>query len=213
MFSRESSISLTSKQLGSLTMGRSDTSYAESLDIFASVGFGKLAWTSGMEYSTDRASTVKYTSPKISDMEFQLGHSMGTTSEVETTSASLTWTKGPAGFGIGRDEQVGGKSYTAIAARYDFGVANVGLLLAKRNTPTTDTDVAILTANVPLGNGFSALGSYQGIDASNAAKINMYTVGIKKDLSKRTFLLAAFRDTDRGTAAGQFTQLGIVHTF
>jgi predicted porin len=208
-FSRESSVSLSSPA-GTLTLGRTDTSGAEGVDIFAGFGnFQNFALNRGAApLSADREATVRYTSPTFNGVRLQVGRSMlpGTP---ETDSVSATYVKGNLGLTAGMDK-AGADNYKAYGGRYNFGFASVGAMYGKRES--TNTEATALSARVPLSNGFAAHGSYR-TTKNPTSEVNQTAVGLSKSLSKRTSLNAVYQDTDRGTSAGNFFQVGMIHSF
>jgi len=211
-FSRESSVSLSSP-VGTVTVGRTDTSASEGVDTFVGVGnFGVFAVVSGVEYAGDRENTVRYTSPTVGGAQFQIGRSHASAQGAQTDSASLTWSKGAVGVAVGYDDAGVDGKYTAVGARVDFGVASVGAMMGQREVGTAKTDVTAVSAKVPFSAGVAAHGAYRTSEAAGA-KTTTATVGVSKALSKRTTVLAVYQDTDRGAAAGNFVQAGIVHSF
>lgn len=211
-FSRESSVSLITG-VGTITMGRTDTSASEGVDTFAGIGnFGNFAFVGGVEYAGDRENTIRYTSPSIAGAQVQLGRSHASAQGGEVDSASLTWSKGPVGVAVGYDDAGVEGKYTAGGARVDLGFASVGAMLGKREVGTVETDVTSITAKVPLPAGLAAHGSYRTSEVAKV-KTTVGTVGISKSLSKRTTVLAVYQDTDKGSAAGSFAQIGLVHSF
>lgn len=211
-FSRESSVSLATG-FGTVTVGRTDTSASEGVDTFAGIGnFGNFAFVSGVEYAGDRENTVRYTSPNIAGATLQVGRSHASTQGAETDSVSLTWAKGPVGIAVGYDDAGASGKYTAGGARVDLGFASVGAMMGQREVGVAKTDVAAITAKVPLPAGLAAHGSYRTSEAANV-KTTTGTVGVSKALSKRTTILAVYQDTDKGASAGSFAQVGLVHSF
>lgn len=210
-FSRESSVSLATPA-GTLTLGRTDTSASEGIDTFVGFGnFGNFSLVSGVEYAGDRENTIRYTSPTIGGAQLQVGRSNESTQGAETDSVSLTWARGPVGIAAGHDK-VGNDSYTAVGARFDAGFASVGAMGGRREAGTVETDVLAVTAKVPLPAGLAAHGSYR-TNETGTNKVTTLAAGVSKALSKRTTVLAVYQDTDKGSGAGEFVQLGLVHSF
>lgn len=211
-FNRESSVSLSSP-VGTITVGRTDTSASEGIDTFAGFGnFGNFSLVSGVEYAGDRENTVRYTSPTAGGAQFQVGRSHASDQAAETDSVSLTWSKGSFGLAAGHDDAGADGKYTAVGARVDLGVAAVGAMFGRREVGAAETDVTAITAKLPLSAGLAAHGAYRTSEAANV-KTTTSTVGLSKALSKRTTLLAVYQDTDKGSSAGSFVQAGIVHSF
>ena len=99
-FSLESSVSLTGA-VGTVTLGRTDTSDSEAVDAFVGIGnFGNFSFTTGAEYAVNRDNTVRYTSPKIGGATFELGRSFKTATQAELDSVSLTLDRGVFGLAL-----------------------------------------------------------------------------------------------------------------
>lgn len=212
LFNRESSVSLSSKDFGTITMGRTDTSDAEGLDTLAGMGnFGNFTLISGAEYSGDRQNTIRYTSPSIGGVTAKIGKSYNDGTNGDTTSGSAVYKGSNFSVGVGMDQQ-GDDTYKGIGANVDLGVASVGAMYGKRDA-ATDVTVSAFSAKVPLGNGFAAHGVYKTNEAQGSAKVNVAAVGLTKELSKRTMIHAVYQDTDKGSAAGSFYQVGLLHKF
>jgi hypothetical protein len=99
-----------------------------------------------------------------------------------------------------------------VGARYDLGFVSAGVMAGRRDAAGVETDVVAVSARVPLSAGLAAHGAYRTTE-SGASKVAVSTVGVSKALSKRTTLLAVYQDTDKGSAAGSFAQVGLVHSF
>jgi predicted porin len=212
LFSRESSVSLSSKDLGTVTMGRTDTSDAEGLDTLAGIGnFGNFSLISGAEYSGDRQNTIRYTSPSIGGVTAEVGKSYNDGTNADTTSGSAVYKGSSFSVGVGMDKQ-GDDSYKGIGANINLGIASVGAMYGKRDA-ATDVTVSAFSAKVPLGNGFNAHGVYKTNEPQSSDKVVTAAVGLTKELSKRTMIHAVYQDTDKGTAAGSFYQVGLLHKF
>jgi predicted porin len=211
LFSRESSFTLAGG-FGAVTMGRTDTSASEGMDTLAGGGnFGNFANVSGVEYAGDRESTVRYTTPTIGGLQAQIGRSLASSQGAETDSVSLTYRQGNLALGAGYDK-ADKNDYTAVAARYDFGFASAGVMAGRRDAAGVETDVLAVTTRVPLPQGFAVHGAYRTTE-TGATKVAVANAGISKALSKRTTILAIYQDTDTGSAAVSFAQIGIVHSF
>jgi predicted porin len=210
-FSRESSITLAGG-FGAVTMGRTDTSASEGIDTLAGAGhFGNFSFVSDVEYAGDRESTVRYSTPVINGVQAQIGRSQASGQGAETDSVSLTYTGKSFAVGAGRD-RVGSDNYTAVGGRYDFGFASAGVMAGQRKAAGVETDVVAVTTKVPLPAGFAVHGAYRTTE-TGADKVTVATAGVSKALSKRTSILAVYQDTDRGSAAGSFAQVGLIHSF
>lgn len=211
-FNRESSVSLSSNALGTVTMGRTDTSDTEGIDTLAGFrNFGNFALTRGAEYSGDRANTIRYATPSIMGATFKIGRSHVDGTTAETDSASVIYRGNGFAVGAGIDK-TGTDEYTAVGGNINVGTATVGAMYGKRDA-TIDVTVSVLSIKVPLTHGLSAHGVYKTNQAENSVKITTTALGLTHELSKRTFLQAVYQDTNAGSTAGNFFQLGLVHRF
>jgi predicted porin len=234
-FSRESNVFI-SGGFGEIAVGRFDLSAAEGVDTFTS-RIGNLGFVGSFELSTDRPNSFRYTSPRMNGVTAQLGFdpnvaANGTTKAAtgERTSGSVSYVAGPLGLIAGYETQDGASGDTKImhlGARYDFGIAHVGLYYGDRDNPNTNQDVkvTILSASAPLGTGYALVGSYRNAKVDNTAnKTRDFNIGVSKALSKRTTLYAIYADTDvKGSGAAFLSQaatedakrymFNVVHTF
>jgi len=209
LFSRESSVSLGSKTLGTITLGRTDASASEGIDWLAGgANFGNFVNTSGVEYAGDRANTVRYTSPNIGGAEFRIGQSEAFGSAEKLDSASITFKNSFLAAGVGYDRTASGDTYKAVGANVNIGGATVGAMHGIRDA-ATETKVTVLSGRVPMG-AFAVLGAYSLTDAAGV-ETKVTTVGASYDLSKRTMILAAYQDQE--AANSDFFQVGIRHSF
>jgi len=104
---------------------------------------------------------------------------------------------------------------TFIGAEYDLGVVKVGLAQHALEQKTISTGAKakftanMLTAVAPLGSGFSAHLAYHMIDKKASQEdATMIGIAVKKDLSKRTAVFAAYRNGENDTTAGTGTYYG-----
>jgi predicted porin len=209
MFNRESSVSLGSKTLGTVTLGRTDTSASEGIDTLAGGGnFGNFTNTSGVEYAGDRANTIRYTSPNIGGAEFRIGQSEAVGSAQKLDSASVTFKHKFFSAGVGRDKTASGDTYTAVGAAVNIAGASLGAMHGRREA-NIDTKVTVISGRVPVG-AFAVLGAYSLTDAGGA-DTKVATLGATYDLSRRTMILAAYQD--QAGSDSDFVQVGLVHKF
>ena len=209
LFNRESSVSLGSKALGTITLGRTDTSASESIDLLAGASnFGGFALAFGVEYAGDRANTIRYTSPSIGGAELRIGQSEAVGSTEKLNSASVTFKNQSLSAGVGYDKTASGDTYTAVGAAVDIGGASVGAMHGRRDA-ATDTKITVLSGRVPVG-AFAVLGAYPLKDAGGT-ETKVTTLGASYDLSRRTMVLAAYQD--QAGSASDFLQVGLVHKF
>jgi len=240
LFSREASLSL-SGEFGEIRVGRTDLSGAEGVDTFVgNANFGNLTFVPGStanirtgnqtgELGGDVTDAVRYISPVINGIQFQLGRALNANSNTITkpatgtiNSASIQYTAGALGLIMGQDSQDMGTTkdnkYTAYGVRYDFGSINFGLMKGSRQVAgaAEDHKWTIASASVPLGNGLTARASYRKADMNGSATdTDNINVGFSKALSKRTTIYGIYSSNDSNTATSDFKEytVNVVHTF
>lgn len=209
MFNRESSVSLGSKTLGTITLGRTDTSASEGIDTLAGAGnFSNFTNSSGVEYAGDRANTIRYTSPNIAGAVFQIGQSEAVGSAEKLDSAGITFKNSVLAAGIGYDRTASGDTYKAVGANINIGGATVGAMHGIRDA-AAQTKVTVVSGRVPFG-AFALLGAHNITDAASV-ETKVTTLGVSYDLSRRTMVLAAYQDQEGDTT--DFFQVGLIHKF
>lgn len=209
MFNRESSASLGSKTLGTITLGRTDTSASEGIDSVAGFdNLGNFTLVSGVEYAGDRANTVRYTSPRMAGLQFQIGQSEAVGADEKLNSGSVTFANDFVSLGAGYDRTDSGDTYKAIGGAVTISGASVGAMYGVRDA-AVETKVTVLSGRVPFG-AFALRGAYAVTDVAGA-ETKVTTVGASYDLSKRTMILAVYQDQEAANA--DFYQIGIKHSF
>lgn len=210
LFSRESSVSLSSQTLGTITMGRTDTSSSEGMDTIAGIkNVGNFTFVGlGIEYAPDRAKTVRYTSPKIGGAEFRIGQSDADGSKEKLNSASVIYRSDLFTVGAGHDRTASGHTYTAVGGSVKVATADFGAMHGRKDADK-ETKVTILSTKVPFG-AFSLMAAHRitDVDGTNTKDS---TLGAGYDLSKRTKIVSLYHDK-KGTSA-DFFQVGLVHNF
>jgi predicted porin len=120
-------------------------------------------------------------------------------------------------------------SRTGVGVKVDFGIASASVHYAKATLLNqVKNDEAVISVNIPMGNGLDLRGVYRNFDtsdaaaegsATNTADLKEYTVGLAKALSKRTSVFAAYTTQNRtstnatgGTDSERF-YLGVGHSF
>lgn len=212
-FDREASMTVATSA-GSLTLGKSDTSSAETIEVL--VGFANFGNFSVLPPGTeslgqDRDNTIKYTSPSFGGFKVQAGRSLESPGFGETDSASLTFDNGGYAIMTGY-EKMGDKTFKAVGGRAKLGIANLGLMVGQREDTFT-TDTLVLTTKVSLVDGFAAHGLYKTIDVESVGKTTSTAIGLSKEFSKRTSIIGVVQNVDNGPTAGSFVELNIVHLF
>ena len=209
---RESSVAL-SGGFGAITLGRTDTSQSEAIDLVAHfANMGNFGLNGAPEYTGDQPNTIKYTSPKMGGVTLQVGTSLGDerADGEDLNSISLAYAAGPLSIAVGFDD-AGDDDYKAIGARYNAGAFAVGFHTGKRDA-ATDVEVMGLSAMINLGSGMAAHVGYRSTE-TGTAEVKVTNLGVSKALSKRTTLVGMYQDTDKGSAAGSFFQANVVHKF
>ena len=213
---RESSVAL-SGEFGAITLGRTDTSQSEAVELvahFANMGNFGLNGTAlaNPEYTGDQPNTIRYTSPSMGGVTLQVGTSLGDerADGEDLNSISLAYAAGPLSIAVGFDD-AGDDDYQTIGARYNAGAFAVGFHTGKRDT-ATDVEVMGLSAMINLGSGMAAHVGLRTLE-SGTNEYKTTNLGVSKALSKRTTLVGMYQDTDKGATAGSFFQANVVHKF
>lgn len=177
------------------------------------------------EDGADMNNTVRYISPVFNGFQIDAGFSSGNAStaiadgNVAETSILVSYKVGNLGVYAGQHGvdgvTVAKKDYRALGVRYDFGMAAVGVLLAKGDpesaSDSLDRTNTIITVNAPLGGGLTAHASKMNSKIQDSAfKASGYLVALTKDMSKRTTAYAAY--TTVTNATGVATTWGGVTT-
>jgi len=208
---RESSVAL-SGGFGAITLGRTDTSQSEAVDLVAHfANMGNFGLNGAPEYTGDQPNTIKYTSPSMGGVTLQVGTSLGDErGGDDNNSISLAYAAGPLSLAVGFDD-VGNDDFQVIGARYNAGAFAVGISAGKRDA-ATDIDTMGLSAMINLGSGMAAHVGVRTME-SGTDEFKTTNLGVSKALSKRTTLVGMYQDTDKGSAAGSFFQANVVHKF
>lgn len=218
IFTREAWVGF-SGGLGEIRLGRSDMTIAHDLDVRTSQ-FGNFGMhgsnKSGIAGGSDLKNVVRYISPNVAGFNLYLGHATGNdntaTSDAQASqnSAALEYNQGALRVGIGAWQQdattsVAKKDMVGVGASYNFGLFSAGIAHDRGdNSTTADITSRITTASlaVPLSQGLTAHAVYSISDNGESSSDNKgkgWTVGMSKDLSKRTKLYAAYTVTDNQT--------------
>jgi predicted porin len=230
MFNRESWVGLTDAKLGSIRIGLTDVTNSANIDARVSQ-IGDLALVS--ELATDRAKTIRYTSPTVGGFTAEVGYSnpdSTTTSEVtagRTNAALLGYEAGKLAVYGGVEQRAIDGNYTQkqsmVCAKYDFGVVRLGAYHSVRDGATLATaDSAELKQTrfslaVPITTSVTAHAAYLKNETATEAATDYtgYRVALTKAFSKRTTAYAGYVITDAvaTTADSQTYIVGLVHAF
>lgn len=220
VFNREAWVGI-SGGFGEIRMGRQDVTSATDIEIASSrVGnFGLLpANGTAIELGSDQNNVIRYISPKLGGAQFELAHANGngngvtTDAQADQMGAFVRYDVGQltvrAGYGtLDGATKAAQRDYTSVGANYNFGAFEIGGTHVKGDVSTSGdvtSKSSIVSTRVPLNNGLAVIGAYawteDGAQASNN-KGTGYTVGLTKDLSKRTRLYGAYSAVDNESNA------------
>ena len=224
-FNREAWVGLSSNILGEIRIGRQDVSGAQDIDSWTSQfsNFGNRAINgTAIELGTDQKNVVKYITPKIGGFYAQIGYgsanNAGATSGVTAGDQKAVF----VGYDDGRlklfagthktdaTATAGDRDFTAYGAAYNLGYASVGVTYAEgdaNNANGAKNKSTQGSVKVPLGRGFAAHAVYavtkDGAQATDGEGKG-YTLGVSKELSKRTSLYAAYSAVDNEANAKMY---------
>ena len=239
IFDRQAHAGLSSKTLGTLSLGRQNDSVKD-IEGLAALN-NMIDGTNSTTVGDRQANLTKYVSPSIS------GLTLSYTYSDSAVAASVSDTQEAVG---NASLALDGKKHRSFNAQYTFqgvklavaqgneattaGVetsttrysaqgqvmgATVGIAYSANelNTAGTDTrDQLLVSAKVPFSNGYAAYVSYADNDSTNAdTNGKAYTLMLTKDLSKRTTVYAGYSDSDYDTASKdvKVTAFGLIHKF
>ena len=224
IFSREASLAVQGN-FGTVRLGKTDLGQAEGVDTFVGgAHFGNVTNTSGVELGGDALSSVRYISPTMNGVTFQVarffnadGNGVATSQVKPSTGTinalSVAYTAGKLGLIAGMEDRDEGttateaKGYQAFGVRYDFGVVSVGAMQGKRAIVSgADVTATRLSARAPLGSGYALhfahnINKVKGSVASNS-QFDATFLGLSKALSKRTTLYGVYGTSDGEAATG-----------
>jgi predicted porin len=237
VFDRQAHAGLTSKSLGTLTLGRQNDAMKdiEGLAIFSNMTDSQNQTTVG-----DRAANLtKYTSPSIQGLTVTYAYSDsyvgGAAQDTETgsgtQSAALDGIKHKSGnvqytlmgvkLAAGAAESTTTAGLTTRTTRYSAQGqvmnATVGVAYTENDTDATNTlDQTLISVRAPISNGYSIIASYANNDSTAGTTDGTgYTLMLTKDLSKRTTIYAGYAELDvtTNTSDTKTTTFGLLHKF
>jgi len=233
-FNREAWAGLSSVKFGSVRIGTTDTSDAVNIDATVSQ-FAEQALIS--ELGTDKARTIRYTTPTYSGFSAQYGHSQpDATASVENTANSITSAvlkyevgalKLYAGMESKKFTTTFSQDQSMVGGSYNFGPVAIGAIYSVRdgvtsdaNDPTKELKQTRLTAAAPiaaLGKGVSLHAGY--LKNAQATVVNTdYTevkVGLTKAFSNRTtgYVIYSMKDMELDGVDTNVATVGVRHSF
>jgi hypothetical protein len=95
---------------------------------------------------------------------------------------------------------------------YGFAEVVDAYMEEKPSTVAPANKIKAVSASVPLGQGFALRGVYQARDNGVGADVDVYTVAVSKDVSKRTRLALVYQD-QTGKGINDFVQAQVIHSF
>ena len=215
LFDRHSSVALTHAQYGTVKMGRFDISDASEIDSLAgNDNLGKFTNFLGVtEYGMYKAGSIGYATPKIGGVTVKVGQSYKTATEASVQSTSATYEIGKFSVGAGYEKK-GDGDQKSTGAKYNFGWAQLGAayMEEKPSAVAPVNKIKAVSASVPMGQGFALGGVYQTRDNGVGADVDVYTVAVSKDVSKRTRLALVYQD-QTGKGPNDFVQAQVIHSF
>jgi predicted porin len=233
-FNREAWVGLSDAKLGSIRIGTTDTSDAVNIDATVSQ-FAEQALIS--ELGTDKARTIRYTTPTFNGFSAQYGHSQpDATATGELTANSITSavvkyevgnTKLYAGMESKKLSATFSQDLTIVGGSYNFGPVAVGAVYATRDgadgtTPdaTKELKQTRLTAAAPvaaLGKGISVHAGWLKNESATIVNTDYTEVkfGLTKAFSNRTtgYVVYSKKDLELDGADSNVATVGIRHVF
>jgi predicted porin len=254
-FNRESWVGLTDAKLGSVRVGLMDLTDVVNIDANTSQ-MGNQALITGMN-GNDIRQAIRYTTPTFGGLSAQIGYANpgASATNLEGTVAAATssrvnsyyaqYVAGPASLYAGMESKKISNTYeqeqTVLGAKYNFGVATVGITYssADGSTEATKTADEVKSTRVSLsapvaalgkgvsahvvyfkdttGDGSSALGTNSAETAPVALNENDgYTLALTKAFSPRTTAYVFYKDLDYKLTSVADTKtlgVGIRHSF
>ncbi|MDQ3060729.1 MAG: porin [Pseudomonadota bacterium] len=233
-FSRNAVVGLSSKDWGSLMLGRNTTPLFVSTLSFNAFGdsFGyspsiRHYFTSGTVTGDSAwSNSVLYASPDFGGLKFGLiaaakGGANGN-SNGANWGANAGYAAGPLSAAlVFQDVKKDGTAAVddtrtwQLGGSYDFGVAKTFVQLGEVRNSTTDKTyrLADAGARIPVGNG-NVLLQYGRLTPDAGGKTSTVSLGYSYSLSKRTELYAALmHDRKEQLSAGSSYSLGLRHRF
>jgi predicted porin len=163
----------------------------------------------GINGKTNR--TIQYSTPSFGGLVAHVAYSNdgakdAATASPHTTSYGVFYKAGAINVGAGfteRDTDATRKAkVTTVGGSYNMGMAKIGLIYGEfKMTSNEKRDVTGVHLAIPLGSGMTVGGNYSMYesdqDSNSGSKV--YTLAFKKDLSKRTSVVAAYASVDADT--------------
>jgi predicted porin len=230
-WARSANVGLTSKDWGSVRLGRNTTSLFLATIIFNAFGdsFGyspsvRHVYTSGTATGDSGWSdSVMYSTPNYGGFSANATVAAGEGQGGRNVAFSGTYMDGPLGsaFAYQKVEKNGGPAAVddtttwSANGSYDFGAVKLfaQYIDVSNDTKNIDFKITEISAAVPIGLG-KVLAGYGQIRPSAGANRKTFTVGYDYFMSKRTDLYAmAMSDKIAGLPKGNSLSVGVRHRF
>jgi predicted porin len=204
---------------GAIELGTNDTTATQDIDSKVSQA-ANMALRSGIatgaaaasgELGGDVPNVLRYKSPNINGVSFELGYANanGSASVADANSGNVAdvfvqYESGPLGVYFGKTQKDAATAaaetdFMAFGVKYDFGTFSVGYTGSSADTDTgaNKTKTNVLSAKMPLGGGLAVHGVYANASIENTAnKGSGVTLALTKSLSKRTTVYGAYTSTE-----------------
>lgn len=231
-FARSSSVALSHKDLGTLSIGRNATplfgstlafnAFAASFGYSPSIRHYFAGGQGGATGDTAWNDAISYASPSLGGFRVNLSAAFKEGSNGGNSSAGVGYGNGPLALSLVHQsvEKDGAAAVqdtdtTQFGASYDFGVLKAFLQYGEVKNKSTDnkTDILGLGARVPLGQG-AFIAQYGSMDPRVGAERDTLSLGYLHTLSRRTELYGVvMHDKVDGLSSGGGYSLGIRHSF
>jgi len=220
-----------SGQFGQVMLGRNTTSLFVQTLLFNALGdsFGyspsiRHYFTSGtVSGDTGWSDSVRYLSPKFSNMSFSLHTALAEANGGRNMGASVNYGAGPLALAgawqsVKKGAAVDDTATWQIAGSYDLGSAKLFGQYGKVKNDTApnvnDYSITGLGAAVNAGPQAKVLVQYSQVSPDKGARQRTFTVGYDYFLSKRTDLYGMYmNDRKAGSSTGSNYGVGIRHRF
>ncbi len=238
LFSRTASVGLSSKDYGTLTLGRNTTPLFVSTLVFNPFGdaFGyspsiRHYFTSGtVTGDTAWSNSALYSSPNLGDFRVHLIGAVAAPNSNLTTSTNGSNWGGNIGYGAGplsaavayqsvkKDTAVASLNDTKtwqINGAYDFTIVKAFAQYGevKNTTSSNNFRISELGVRVPVDAG-ALLAAWGSVAPKTGVGRNTITVGYDYNLSKRTDIYAVvMHEKVDGLSSGQSFSVGVRHRF
>jgi len=222
IFNREAWVGFSDNKLGSIRVGTTDVTSAQSID--STVGQAGNFSDATSDIGTDKNKSIRYTTPTFAGFTAQIGHSneaavvsstTGAVTEATTassiTSAYVQYEAGALGLYAGQSEQKQSATYnqkqTSFGVKYDLGFVRVGAYQSKTDASTNtgrelkQTRISAAAPVSALGAGVTAHAVYFKDSTANNSSIIVATDAVQAVDGYKLALTKAFSKRTTGYVA------------